>query len=67
MFVDHFGEKVVELGEGRMFGEVALLKNAPRNATIIANSDIQLVVLTKKQFEMIKGYYSQDAAEKKAF
>jgi len=44
------GRKVATLGAGDAFGELALLENAPRNATVIAESDMELVVLGQREF-----------------
>jgi putative ABC transport system ATP-binding protein len=40
-----------EIVEGGFFGEVALLRNEPRNATIVARTPVDLYVLEKKDFE----------------
>ncbi len=39
-----------EINEGNCFGEVALLINEPRSATVIADTDISLLTLTKEDF-----------------
>ena len=44
------GRKVASLGAGDAFGELALLEKAPRNATVIADSDMELVVLGQREF-----------------
>ncbi len=44
---------VRELCEGNCFGEVSLLVNEPRSATIIAESDVSLFSLTKDDFNSI--------------
>ena len=44
---------VRELCEGNCFGEVSLLVNEPRSATIIAESDVCLFSLTKDDFNSI--------------
>lgn len=45
--------QVAELGKGQFFGEVALVRNEPRNATVIAKSDVELFSLTKQEFHDI--------------
>jgi CRP-like cAMP-binding protein len=62
-----FGEKVVDLKTGKMFGELALMKSAARNATIIAHENCQLLTLRKSQFDMIKNLYSSEMIFKKEF
>ena len=62
-----FGEKIVDLTTGVMFGELALMKSAARNATIIAHENCQLLTLRKSQFDMIKNLYSSEMIFKKEF
>src|SRR6266478_4786481 len=38
------------LGPGDAFGELALLEKAPRNSTIVAETDMELVVLGQREF-----------------
>ena len=40
----------VVLGSGEFFGEIALLKNAPRTATVIAESFCELLILRSSDF-----------------
>lgn len=42
--------KVAELGEGQYFGEAALLRDEPRNATIVARTDCVFYTLGKADF-----------------
>jgi CRP/FNR family cyclic AMP-dependent transcriptional regulator len=44
------GQKVAELGPGGFFGELALLDKAPRNATVSAETPMELVVLGQREF-----------------
>ena len=44
------GRKIAELGPGDAFGELALLEKAPRNATVVAETDMELVVLGQREF-----------------
>lgn len=44
------GKKVATLGPGDFFGELALLDRAPRNATVKADSDMELFVLGQREF-----------------
>jgi CRP-like cAMP-binding protein len=46
-----------ELGEGNFFGEVALLTEKPRTATVIAGGNVELMELTKEDFEDISMKY----------
>lgn len=41
---------LAELGQGDFFGEMALLKEAPRNATVAALTDMELYTLSKDVF-----------------
>jgi CRP/FNR family cyclic AMP-dependent transcriptional regulator len=44
------GRRVATLGPGSAFGELALLDKAPRNATVIAETPMELVVLGQREF-----------------
>jgi cAMP-dependent protein kinase regulator len=46
-------KKVAELGEGQFFGEMALVTDLPRTATVIALDNGQLFILYKKDFKRI--------------
>lgn len=46
-------KKVAGLSEGDFFGETALVTDAPRNATVIAEEPIELFVLHKNSFKKI--------------
>jgi ATP-binding cassette subfamily B protein len=45
--------KVADLGEDQFFGEMALMSNEPRNATIVAEEVSELFVLQRYDFEKI--------------
>jgi CRP-like cAMP-binding protein len=45
--------KVAELGTDDFFGEMALISNEPRNATIVAEEVTELFILQKYDFEKI--------------
>ena len=45
--------KVAELGPDKYFGEMALISNAPRNATVVAERLTELFVLEKFNFDQI--------------
>lgn len=44
------GREVNVLGPGDYFGELALLDRAPRNATITATTEMELVLLGRREF-----------------
>jgi CRP-like cAMP-binding protein len=44
------GRKVATLGPGSYFGELALLDRGPRSATVVADSDMELVVISQREF-----------------
>src|SRR3954452_21804809 len=44
------GRKVVDLGVGKGFGELALLLNAPRTATVTASEPSELIAFDRKTF-----------------
>ena len=50
----HRGGQIVDhLGPGDFFGELAVLDPAPRNATVIATAELDLLVLSRAQFEAV--------------
>ena len=42
--------KVASLGAGNYFGELALLSREPRDASVIADSDMKLLILGQREF-----------------
>jgi CRP-like cAMP-binding protein len=48
--VSRGGRKVAHLGPGDAFGELALLDQSPRNATVTAETPMELVVLGHREF-----------------
>jgi len=47
------GEKVATIGQGKVFGEISLMYNCPRTATIIANSNVSLWGMDRSTFRRI--------------
>lgn len=48
--VSRNGRKVADLGPGDHFGELALLDNAPRNASVTALTPLKVVVMERRAF-----------------
>ena len=44
------GRKVATLGPGNWFGELSLIDNEPRSATVVAVTDMKLLVLGQAEF-----------------
>jgi len=51
--VTHEGKKVATLGPGSHFGELALLDRRPRSATVVSETDMDLLVLSQRQFNSL--------------
>jgi CRP/FNR family cyclic AMP-dependent transcriptional regulator len=51
--VSRHGQEVARLGSGDFFGDLALLDRAPRNATVTAAGDMELVVLGQREFSAL--------------
>jgi CRP-like cAMP-binding protein len=47
------GRRSVRLGPGEVFGEMALLHDAPRSATVTAETEMSLVVLSSREFSTL--------------
>jgi CRP/FNR family transcriptional regulator, cyclic AMP receptor protein len=48
--VSMHGKKLATLGPGSFFGDLALLDKAPRNATVTAETPMELMVLGQREF-----------------
>jgi CRP/FNR family cyclic AMP-dependent transcriptional regulator len=44
------GRRIATIGPGAGFGELSLLSKAPRNATIVAETQMEVVVLGQREF-----------------
>jgi signal-transduction protein with cAMP-binding, CBS, and nucleotidyltransferase domain len=47
------GERIGELGAGEWVGEVALISDVPRTATVVTTSPVRLFVLTDQSFQQL--------------
>jgi CRP/FNR family cyclic AMP-dependent transcriptional regulator len=47
------GKAIAELGAGDWFGEIALLTDTPRTATITATSPVDVLVITDRRFRNV--------------
>ena len=47
--------KVATLGPGGYFGELSLLDKGPRSATVVAETDMELLVLGQREFSGLLG------------
>ena len=46
-------KKIADLGSGDWFGEIALLTDAPRTATVTATSPVDVLVITDRSFRRV--------------
>jgi CRP-like cAMP-binding protein len=60
------GEVLARLGEGNFFGEVALLEDSPRNATIKSSEYTDLYFLQKNTFDHVLKKYPDFAKNVRA-
>ena len=54
------GKKVENLFEGELFGEMALILNQKRSASVVAKSSTELIEITKASFAEIMNEVSND-------
>ena len=47
------GRKLADLGGGDWFGEIALLTDSPRTATVTATSPVHVLVITSRSFRQV--------------
>ena len=47
------GKKIADLGSGDWFGEIALLTDSPRTATVTAASAVDVLVITDRSFRRV--------------
>jgi CRP-like cAMP-binding protein len=47
------GRKLNELGAGSWVGEIALIADVPRTATVVATSPVRLLVITDRAFQQL--------------
>ena len=57
------GKLLTVLSDGDFFGEVALFKNEPRNASVEAVGYCDLYILEKKEFDQVLGKYPEIASQ----
>jgi CRP-like cAMP-binding protein len=51
--VERHGRQVALLGPGNFFGDLALLDRAPRNANVVAETDMELARLDQRAFDAL--------------
>lgn len=49
------GQRVAQLGPGDFFGEMALLELAPRSATVLADTELEVLLFNPLQFAELIG------------
>jgi CRP-like cAMP-binding protein len=57
------GERIAELGPGDFFGEIALLETDRRTASVVAASDMRLIVMFEREFKAME-HDMPDVAER---
>jgi CRP/FNR family transcriptional regulator, cyclic AMP receptor protein len=47
------GKRLARFGPGDFFGEISLIDRGPRSATVVADSDMQLLALDSREFRRL--------------
>lgn len=50
---------IIDLSRDAVIGEIAFFDNEPRSATVVAKTDVSLLVLTREQFDALSVTYPQ--------
>ncbi|HET7521023.1 MAG TPA: cyclic nucleotide-binding domain-containing protein [Candidatus Limnocylindria bacterium] len=61
--VERNGQRLNTLGPGDLFGEIALLDGGPRTATVTAEQDTRLLVVSHREFHSMMEEFPEVAAE----
>jgi voltage-gated potassium channel len=59
----HEGKHLADLGPGDFFGEIALLAEHRRTATVTATSDLRIVVMHERDFRVMEDQMPDVAAK----
>jgi CRP-like cAMP-binding protein len=51
--VERHGKEVASLAAGSFFGDLALLDRAPRNASVVADSELELAKIGQRAFDQL--------------
>ena len=57
------GKKIDDLEAGDFFGEMSLINHMPRNADVIATSDMDLLVMDAREFSSVLSEYPEVAVK----
>lgn len=57
------GSEIDTIGPGDFFGEMSLVNNQPRNAGVVATSDMTLLVMDSREFSSILDKYPEVAVK----
>lgn len=57
------GRRIDSLGPGDFFGEMSLINHMPRNADVVATSDMNLLVMDSREFSSVLSEYPEVAVK----
>jgi CRP/FNR family cyclic AMP-dependent transcriptional regulator len=57
------GEELDTIGPGDFFGEMSLINSQPRNASVVATSDMRLLVMDSREFSSVLDKYPEVAVK----
>lgn len=62
-----YGNLIATVGYGEIIGEIALINDLPRNASIYTLKDTEFMTLRQAEFDVIKRFYNKDFTLRRKF
>lgn len=63
--IKNLGDLMLRLQYGEIFGQFALISNSPRSASVVTLEETHVMVIHRREFEIIKGYFSSEFSDRR--